>query len=71
MKQDEWTPPEIMTTDDLARYLGVSLRTVRRIISDKEIPAQKVGRAWKIRKDLVDVYISGQDPFKVAEERAH
>lgn len=37
-----------MTVDEVADLLKISANTVRRWISDNEMPAYKVGRGWRI-----------------------
>lgn len=48
---------EIMTIEQVARYLSLHELTVRRLARDGEIPAFKVGRQWRIKRDLLDRWI--------------
>ena len=48
----------IMTTDEVAEYLGLHPLTVRRLARDGEIPAFKVGRQWRIKRDILDKWIA-------------
>lgn len=45
---------EILSPEQVAELLGVSLQTVRRRIADGTIPARKIGRLWKIRRIDID-----------------
>ena len=48
-----------ITVAQAAEYLKVCDKTVRRLISNNKLVASKVGdRAWRIRKDDIDLYLS-------------
>jgi excisionase family DNA binding protein len=47
----------ILTVDELSEYLSMHPLTVRRLARDGEIPAAKIGRQWRIKKDLLDRWI--------------
>ena len=49
--------PDILTAPELASLLGVSLRTVYTLLSEKKIVCIKVGRAYKIPKQNVMKYL--------------
>lgn len=50
---DKW-----ISTDEAADYLGVKATTIREWIKkDKGIPAHKVGRLWKFKKDELDEWV--------------
>jgi excisionase family DNA binding protein len=45
---------EILTADEAATLLKVSTKTVLKLARDGDLPAQKVGRAWRFsRSELV------------------
>lgn len=48
---------EIMTMEQVARYLSLHELTVRRLARDGEIPAFKVGRQWRVKRELLDRWI--------------
>ncbi|MGH2702714.1 MAG: helix-turn-helix domain-containing protein [Actinomycetota bacterium] len=48
----------LMTVKDVAAYLKVSQKTVRRMAVD--LGASKVGRGLRFRKDLVDRYVESK-----------
>ncbi|WP_419910647.1 helix-turn-helix domain-containing protein [Candidatus Poriferisodalis sp.] len=57
------TPPkeeaeEIMTPDEVARFLKVSKKTVLRRARLGELPAAKVGRAWRFRRSELLAYLT-------------
>ncbi|MDR7420066.1 MAG: helix-turn-helix domain-containing protein [Armatimonadota bacterium] len=48
--------PTIMTVEEVARYLRVHAMTVYRLIQRGELPAVRVGRSWRFRKDQIDLW---------------
>ncbi|MCF6246619.1 MAG: helix-turn-helix domain-containing protein [Desulfobacula sp.] len=50
--EDRW-----LSVDEIGDYLGVKRDTVYKWISDKNMPAHKVGRLWKFKKDEVDQWV--------------
>lgn len=48
---------EIMTIQQTANYLQVCDKTVRRLISRKELVASKVGNSWRVKKSDIDEYM--------------
>jgi excisionase family DNA binding protein len=49
--EDRW-----LSVDEIGKYLGVSSDTVYRWI-DKGMPAHRLGRLWKFKKDQVDEWV--------------
>ena len=45
---------EIMNLKDVAQYLGLNERTVYNLVRRGEIPATKIGRQWRVKKDNLD-----------------
>lgn len=44
----------LLTVHETARYLNVKEQTVRSLARKGKIPALKVGRAWRFRKEDID-----------------
>ena len=44
----------LMTVDEVADYLRLSRQTVSRMAQRDELPAVKVGREWRFRKQYLD-----------------
>ncbi len=55
MNKEEWPP--IMTIAEVAQYLGLHELTVRRLAREGAIPALKLGRQWRIKRDLLEKWI--------------
>ena len=49
--QDRW-----LSVDELAGYLGIKRDTVYKWITRRNMPAHKVGRLWKFRKEEIDAW---------------
>lgn len=52
--------PEVLTAEEAAAYLRVSMNTMRKLLRDGEIPAAKVGREWRIKRAALDTFLDGQ-----------
>ena len=51
---------QIMTTKEIARYLGVHEMTVYRWLKKGVLPGFKIGGRWRSKKDLLDSYLVKQ-----------
>jgi excisionase family DNA binding protein len=45
---------EVMTLREASQYLGISQDTLYKYLSEKQIPAFKLGNRWRFKKDLLD-----------------
>jgi len=55
----------------IADYLGVSQDTVYTWITTKKMPAHKIGRLWKFKRDEVDAWVrQGKSADQSASEDA-
>lgn len=50
--EDRW-----LSVEDVSIYLGVNRETVYKWVSDKGLPAHKIGRLWKFRKADVEKWV--------------
>jgi excisionase family DNA binding protein len=46
-----------MTIAEVSQYLGLHELTVRRLAREGAIPALKLGRQWRIKRDLLERWI--------------
>ncbi len=53
--QDEQS--DVLTIAEVAKYLKLHELTVRRLAREGELPAFKVGRQWRIKRDLLESWI--------------
>jgi len=67
---DRW-----LSVDEISEYLGVSKDTVYTWISAKGMPAHRVGRLWKFKREEVDSWVKSggasdrHDPDPEGKER--
>jgi excisionase family DNA binding protein len=47
----------LLTTAQVADYLKVDKFTVYRLVTQKNIPAFKVGNQWRFNKDMIDAWL--------------
>ena len=52
MMDDRW-----LSVDEIATYLGIKRDTVYKWIGEKHMPAHRMGRLWKFKKDAVDAWV--------------
>ncbi|HEX9444934.1 MAG TPA: helix-turn-helix domain-containing protein [Candidatus Binatia bacterium] len=48
---------KLLTTVQVARYLGVDKFTVYRLVTKKKILAFRVGSQWRFKKTLLDAWL--------------
>ena len=46
-----------LSVDEIAAYLGVKRDTVYSWISNKDLPAHRMGRLWKFKREEVDEWV--------------
>jgi len=58
---DRW-----LSVDEIGKYVGVSSDTVYRWIEKHDMPAYRMGRLWKFKRDEVDEWVKdgGAAKFK-------
>lgn len=55
-KEDRW-----LSISEICKHLGISNDTAYKWIEKRGMPAHKIGRLWKFKKDEVDAWVrSGQ-----------
>ena len=52
---EEYLP--IMTIAEAAKYTGLPELTVRRLAREGAVPALKLGRQWRIKRDLFKIWL--------------
>lgn len=58
---------EIMTIQEVARYLSLHELTVRRLAREGELPAFKIGRQWRVKKEILNRWIEEQTLRNISE----
>lgn len=49
---------QIMTTKEIAKYLGVHEMTVYRWLKKGVLPGFKIGGRWRSKKDILDSFLT-------------
>ena len=62
---------EIMTVEELAKYLKTGVATIYKLAQEGKIPATKVGNQWRFRKEKIDKWLDkvGKYSLKNSKER--
>jgi excisionase family DNA binding protein len=47
----------LMTPKEAAKYLGLHLVTVYRLIKKGELPCCRIGGQWRFKRDVLDAWI--------------
>lgn len=47
----------LLTTEQVAQYLKIDKFTLYRLVSQKKIPAFKVGNQWRFKKKMIDAWL--------------
>jgi excisionase family DNA binding protein len=50
----------LMTTAETLKYLKINKITLYNLIKNKKLPAVRVGRQWRFRKDKLDDWLDKQ-----------
>ncbi len=53
-------PRTFLTIKEVARYLRVNQYTVYRLVSQKKIPAFKVGAQWRFKRSVLERWLEKQ-----------
>jgi excisionase family DNA binding protein len=49
---------EIMTLEEVAAYLKVKPQTIYTWAQEKRIPAAKLGKEWRFKRSIIDVWFN-------------
>ncbi len=58
--EDGMEADEVLTCEEASALLKVSDKTLLRLARDGELPAQKVGRAWRFCRSELLAYVAGR-----------
>ena len=57
MQEPNQIPERWLSTEEMCVYLGVSRDTLLTWITEKGMPAYKIGRAWKYKPSEIDAWV--------------
>ena len=52
---------EIYTVEEVAKILRVSEQTVRTLIREGNLPAKRIGRVWRVKKEDFEEYMNTKE----------
>jgi excisionase family DNA binding protein len=47
----------LLTTQQVAEYLCVDKFTIYRLVTQKKIPAFKIGKQWRFKRDMIETWL--------------
>ena len=53
-------PGAVLTVDELSDYLKIPKSTIYKLVREGKIPAQKIGRHWRFRKEAIDHWLENK-----------
>src|SRR5918994_1232376 len=57
MDENTYAQKELLSTEDVARYLGVGSVTVHRWCREGRLPCLKIGKHWRIRRESLESFL--------------
>jgi len=61
-KQSELNMDKWLTLEQIAEYLQMSTSSIYKMAQASKIPAYKVGRQWRFKKEEIDKWVEKQNP---------
>lgn len=61
-KQNRFTMEKWLTLEQIAEYLQMSSSSIYKMAQAGRIPAYKVGRQWRFKKEEIDSWVEKQKP---------
>jgi two-component system probable response regulator PhcQ len=55
---------DLQTPDQVARYLNVTKFTLYRLVTQKKIPAFKVGNQWRFKQEMIDAWLMDKSTIR-------
>jgi excisionase family DNA binding protein len=59
------TDRELMTIHEVARYLHLSEAQVYKMVRAGRVPAIRIGKAWRFKKELLDEWITRESQLSL------
>lgn len=58
---------QLLTLEQVAKYLNVDKFTVYRLLNDRELPAFKVGNQWRFKRKMLENWLMKNSNVKRKE----
>jgi excisionase family DNA binding protein len=56
MANEKANSDEMLSANEAGKLLGISGKTVIRLMEDREFPGYRIGIAWKFRRSEIEAY---------------
>jgi excisionase family DNA binding protein len=63
-------PEQLLTLEQVAEYLNVDKFTVYRLLSDKQLPAFKVGNQWRFKRRMIENWLNQHSNVRRADSKS-
>lgn len=50
-------PEQLLTLEQVAKYLNVDKFTVYRLLAQKQLPGFKVGSQWRFNREMIEAWL--------------
>ena len=60
--------PDVMTFEEVMVYLRIPRSSLYKLAQEGKIPAQKVGRHWRFRREAIDRWLEGVPVKQLSED---
>jgi excisionase family DNA binding protein len=64
-------PLDVMTFDEVMVYLRIPRSSLYKLVQEGKIPAQKVGRHWRFRRQSIDRWLEGIPVKQLSADRGY
>ena len=61
------SPQDVMTIQEVSRYLRVPKSTLYKLAQERRLPCQKVGRHWRFHRGALDQWLAATTPCATDE----
>jgi excisionase family DNA binding protein len=68
-ERNQTMPEKLLTTEQVARYLKIDKFTVYRLVTQKKIPAFKVGNQWRFSRKMIDKWLLENSNLEVNDSK--
>ena len=55
--KDEQISEKLMTLEEVAEYLRLSIHTIYKMAQNRKIPALKAGKQWRFKKEKIEKWL--------------
>lgn len=69
MRDSSSAPPEIMTIDQVSKYLQLHKQVIYRHVRNKTIPASHIGGTLRFKKSVIDAWLTDSALDNLRQER--